>query len=119
MGEKPTPELLIRLVGYEESRSLNSRYRNIDKATNVLSFSADLPAEVELCLLGDIVICAPLVASEAADQGKPLKSHWAHLTIHGVLHLLGYDHLGDEEATQMEALEIGILGALGFLNPYA
>lgn len=118
LRELAAPELVIRLVGNNESRSLNSRYRNIDKATNVLSFSVDLPPEIELCLLGDIVICAPLVASEAAAQGKSLKSHWAHLTIHGVLHLLGYDHLDDEEAGQMEALEIEILDGLGFPNPY-
>ena len=84
----------------------------------MLSFPADLPPEVGLPLLGDIVICAPLVEAEAAAQQKPADAHWAHLTIHGVLHLLGYDHQAPEQAAEMEALEISLLAALGIADPY-
>jgi len=119
LREYDSAEFVIRLVGIEESRQLNGRYRNVDKATNVLSFCAELPPELGLHQLGDIVICAPLVCSEAVEQKKPIQSHWAHLTVHGILHLLGYDHLNDQEAGQMEALEIEILNDLGFPNPYA
>jgi probable rRNA maturation factor len=99
-------------------RSLNSQYRNQDKPTNVLSFPADLPAELELPDLGDIIICAEIVEQEAATQKKSLKSHWAHMTVHGILHLLGYDHINDSDATKMEALETQILLKLGFIAPY-
>ena len=112
-------ELSIRVVGRDESRRLNQRYRGKDAATNVLSFPADLPAEIGLPLLGDIVICAPLVAAEAAAQGKPADDHWAHLTIHGVLHLLGYDHQEAAEAAEMEGLEISLLASIGIADPYA
>lgn len=111
-------ELLIRLVGKEESRRLNAQFRNMDKPTNVLSFPADLPPEIKLPLLGDIVICANLVGSEAAEQGKSLESHWAHLTIHGILHLLGYDHQNEKAAAKMESLESYILKSLGYPDPY-
>lgn len=111
--------LTIRLVDQDESQALNSRFRHQDKPTNVLSFPADLPDEVDLPLLGDIVICAPLVQAEALEQGKTVQSHWAHLTIHGVFHLLGHDHQEDEEAFEMEALESGVMQALGFPDPYA
>jgi len=118
LQERGDAELLIRLVEREESRQLNARYRNRDKATNVLSFPTDLPAEVDLPLLGDIVICAPLVAQEAVEQNKPPESHWAHLTIHGTLHLLGFDHQTEAEAAAMESLEASLLHSFGFQNPY-
>jgi len=111
-------ELLIRLVDRRESRQLNAQYRHKDKATNVLSFVADLPEEVGLRLLGDIVICAPVVAEEAEVQHKTVEAHWAHLTIHGILHLLGHDHQAEEETVAMESLETGILQFLGFPDPY-
>jgi len=111
-------ELAIRLVDEEESRALNHRYRGRDGATNVLSFPADLPPEVDVPLLGDIVLCAPLVAQEAAAQGKRPDDHWAHLVIHGVLHLLGHDHLEVAEAEAMESLEVELLQSLGIADPY-
>ena len=116
-GRDPA-ELTVRVVGREESHELNAAYRGKDAPTNVLSFPADLPEAVGLALLGDIVICAPLVAEEARAQGKAERAHWAHLTVHGVLHLLGHDHQSDDEAAAMEALETGILASLGFPDPY-
>jgi probable rRNA maturation factor len=113
-----SPELTIRIVDEIEGRELNHQWRDRDNATNVLSFPFDCPPEVPLNLLGDIVICAPVVAREAQEQHKLLQAHWAHLIIHGVLHLLGYDHLTDDEAQQMEALEIAILQQLNYSNPY-
>jgi len=110
--------LTIRIVDREEGRQLNARYRGKDAATNVLSFPAELPAEVDLPLLGDIVLCAPVVAAEARAQGKALEAHWAHLTVHGVLHLLGHDHQRPEEAAAMESLEVRLLDSLGITNPY-
>jgi probable rRNA maturation factor len=112
-------DISIRVVDEEESRSLNREYRSKDRPTNVLSFAAGLPAEVEPRLLGDIVICAPVVAAEAAAQGKSERAHWAHLVVHGTLHLLGYDHERSPEARRMEARETSILAGLGFPNPYA
>jgi probable rRNA maturation factor len=111
-------ELLIRLVDRQESRQLNAKYCHKNKATNVLSFPADLPEEVGLQLLGDIIICAPIVAEEARDQHKTAEAHWAHLTIHGILHLLGHDHQLEDEASAMESLETRILQSLGFPDPY-
>jgi probable rRNA maturation factor len=101
-----------------EVQRLNSRYRGKDAATNVLSFPADLPAEVDLPLLGDIVMCAPLVAAESVAQRKRPEAHWAHLTIHGVLHLLGHDHQEAAQAREMETLEIALLESLGIADPY-
>lgn len=118
MCERASAELTIRLVDFEESRRLNARYRGMDKPTNVLSFPADLPDEIELPLLGDIVICAPLVAREAAARPMRSEDHWAHLTIHGLLHLLGHDHQDAEEAQKMEALEASLLRQLGIADPY-
>ena len=108
----------LRITAAVEVQSLNMQYRNQDKPTNVLSFPADLPPELELPDIGDIIICAEIVAQEATAQNKPLKSHWAHMTVHGILHLLGYDHLKDSEAIVMEALETKILTTLGYTAPY-
>ena len=115
---KPT-QLSIRIVGAHEGRALNARYRGKDYATNVLSFPVELPRGVSSPLLGDLVICAPVVACEAREQGKAPRVHYAHLTVHGVLHLLGYDHQHDAEAQRMEALETRVLAGLGVANPYA
>ncbi|WP_312595713.1 rRNA maturation RNase YbeY [Stutzerimonas nitrititolerans] len=113
-------ELTIRLVDEAEGRELNHTWRQKDYATNVLSFPADVPDELlDIPLLGDLVICVPVVAREAAEQGKPLEAHWAHLVIHGCLHLLGYDHIDDAEADEMEALERQLLAELGHPDPYA
>lgn len=112
-------ELTIRLVDEAESQELNHTYRHKDKPTNVLSFPSDLPPELNIPLLGDLIMCAPLVESEAREQGKTASAHWAHLTVHGCLHLLGYDHQDDIEAEAMEAMETRILDGLGFADPYA
>lgn len=112
-------ELSIRIVDTAEGRALNRDYRGKDYATNVLSFPAELPPGVNLPLIGDLAICAPVVVREAAEQGKKPREHWAHLTVHGTLHLLGYDHLGDAEAEAMESLETRILAGLGIADPYA
>jgi len=118
-GHPEPVELVIRVVDAAESRELNHTYRGMDKPTNVLSFPFEAPPEVPLPLLGDLVICAPVVASEAREQGKSLQSHWAHMVIHGLLHLLGYDHQTDEEAQQMESRERELLARLHFSDPYA
>lgn len=112
-------ELAIRIVDIDEGRTLNRDYRGKDYATNVLSFPVELPPGVALPLIGDLAMCAPVVAREAAEQGKSARDHWAHLTVHGVLHLLGHDHIEDTEAEAMEALEIRILAGLGISDPYA
>jgi probable rRNA maturation factor len=115
-------DLSIRVVGEDEGRALNRHYRGKDYATNVLSFPAELPEGlpegVRLPLLGDLVICAPVVAREAAEQGKPVADHYAHLTVHGALHLLGWDHEDEADAEAMEALERSILADLGVADPY-
>lgn len=105
-------ELTIRIVGEDESRTLNRDYRGKDKPTNVLSF------EGEGQVLGDLVICAPVVAREAVEQDKTARAHWAHMVVHGCLHLRGYDHEHDDDARRMEARETTILRKLGFSNPY-
>ena len=114
-------DLAIRLVDSKEGLALNRHYRGADHPTNVLSFPAELPAGVDLPmpLLGDLVICAPVVVREAQDQGKALNAHFAHLTIHGVLHLLGLNHEDEREADAMERLEREILADLGYSDPYA
>ena len=115
-------DVTIRVASAEEVQSLNRDYRGKDKPTNVLSFPSELPpelaAECEEVELGDIVICAEVVANEAAAQNKTLEAHWAHMVVHGMLHLQGYDHIEDADAEIMEALEIKIMCALGFANPY-
>lgn len=111
-------ELTIRLVDEEEGRELNRTWRHKDYATNVLSFPVELPPGVRSPLIGDIVICAPVVAREAAEQDKRLRDHYAHLTVHGVLHLLGHDHENDADAERMEKLEVRILAGLGIADPY-
>lgn len=108
----------IEIVDSEASQDLNRTYRGKDQPTNVLSFPLELPDYVEEDLIGDLVICAEIVAKEAKEQNKPEEHHWAHLTIHGCLHLLGYDHINDEDAEEMEALEIKLLDKLDIPNPY-
>ncbi len=115
---RKSAELAIHIVGRREGRVLNRQYRGKDYATNVLSFPVELPRGVSVPLLGDIVICAPVVAREAREQGKLSRDHYAHLTVHGVLHLLGYDHQRDADAMRMEALETRVLAALGIDDPY-
>jgi len=117
-GRIKRADLAIRLVDAKEGRALNRHYRGKDYATNVLSFPVELPEGVSLPLLGDLVICAPVVAKEALEQGKPLSAHYAHLTIHGVLHLLGLDHEDEREAEAMEQIERDILADLGLPDPY-
>jgi len=115
-------ELTVRIVDEAESQELNNTYRGKDKPTNVLSFPFEvpehLPEEVDFPLLGDLVVCAQVVEREAKEQNKSLESHWAHMLLHGSLHLLGYDHIDDIEAEEMESLEIKILQKMGFENPY-
>ncbi|WP_107851576.1 rRNA maturation RNase YbeY [Oceanimonas marisflavi] len=117
-GERDEAEVTVRLVDEAESQALNRDYRGKDKPTNVLSFPFEAPPGVELPLLGDLVICRQVVEREAAEQNKPLQAHWAHMVVHGCLHLLGFDHIKDEEAEVMEAREIAILAGLGMDNPY-
>ena len=111
-------ELVIRVVDEEESRQLNRRYRGKDKPTNVLSFPFEAPQGVEIEQLGDLVICAPVVKREAAEQNKKENEHWAHMVVHGVLHLQGYDHQTDRETGEMEMLEKKILERFGIPDPY-
>lgn len=112
-------ELTIRLVDEAEGRELNRTWRHKDYPTNVLSFPADIPEGLlDIPLLGDLVICVPVVEREAAEQGKAPDAHWAHLVIHGCLHLLGYDHIEDAEAEEMESLERDLLAELGYPDPY-
>ncbi|MFS1423942.1 rRNA maturation RNase YbeY [Shewanella sp. 10N.286.48.B5] len=111
-------ELTIRIVKNTESQQLNNTYRGKDKPTNVLSFPFEAPPGIELPLLGDLIISAEVVELEANQQNKPLVAHWAHMVIHGCLHLLGYDHIIDNEAEEMESLETQLIEGLGFSNPY-
>lgn len=107
-------EITLRIVDEAEGRTLNKTYRGKDYATNVLTF----PLAEEPHLMGDIIICAPVVAKEAIEQGKPLEAHYAHLTVHGVLHVHGYDHEIEEQADLMESIETEIITKLGYANPY-
>lgn len=111
-------EMTVRIVDEAESHELNLNYRGKDRPTNVLSFPFECPDEVELPLLGDLVICRQVVEREAQEQDKPLMAHWAHMVVHGSLHLLGYDHIEDDEAEEMESLETQIMTGLGFADPY-
>lgn len=111
-------ELTIRFVGEKESAGLNKQYRDKTGSTNVLSFPFEMPAEVELNLLGDLVICAEVVKQQAKEQKKEEMAHWAHMVVHGTLHLLGYDHQTDAETEIMETKEIKILSQLGYSDPY-
>lgn len=117
-GQRDAAEVSIRIVGEAEGAELNRTWRHKDYATNVLSFPAELPPGIRSPLLGDLVICAPVVIREAAEQGKSPEAHWAHLVVHGTLHLLGYDHETEAEAEAMEALETRMLAGLGYPDPY-
>ena len=118
-GECEQAVIAIRIVDEQESQLLNGQWRGKQKPTNVLSFPMALPEGLGDGFLGDLVVCAPVVMREAIEQEKPLEAHWAHMIIHGVLHLLGYDHEADEDAEQMESREIFLLASLGFSDPYA
>ncbi len=118
-GRRRGAQLAVRIVAEDEGRALNERYRRRGGPTNVLSFPFEHPERMRPPLLGDIVLCAPVVQREAADQGKPPRAHWAHLVVHGVLHLLGHDHERPREAARMEGLERKILAGLGYPDPYA
>ena len=111
-------EMTVRIVDEAESHELNLNYRGKDRPTNVLSFPFECPDEVELPLLGDLVICRQVVEREAQEQDKSVMAHWAHMVVHGSLHLLGYDHIEDDEAEEMESLETQIMTGLGFADPY-
>lgn len=119
-GFEEDAEVVIRLVDEAESAELNQQYRHKPGPTNILSFPFEAPEgmELDLDLLGDLVICVPVIAKEAVEQNKQTLHHWAHITVHGVLHLLGYDHIEVQDAEQMEALEIEILNKLNIANPY-
>jgi probable rRNA maturation factor len=118
-GRREEAELTVRIVGEAEGTELNEHYRPEKTGpTNVLSFPFEAPEGVTVPLLGDIVICAPVVLREAAAQEKPPEAHWAHLVVHGCLHLLGYDHIEPEQALEMETLETEILAGLGYSDPY-
>ncbi|MUK63868.1 rRNA maturation RNase YbeY [Aliivibrio fischeri] len=115
---QPQAELTIRIVDEKESHQLNHEYRGKDKPTNVLSFPFEAPPGIELDLLGDLIICRQVVEKEAVEQNKPLLAHWAHMVVHGSLHLLGYDHIEDDEAEEMESLETELMQGMGFEDPY-
>lgn len=118
-GRREGAEISLRIVDEEESAALNGRYRGKAGPTNVLSFPFEpLPGLPDLALIGDLAICAPVVEREAQEQGKPLEAHWAHMVVHGILHLLGHDHFDEAEALVMEASETQILTGLGFPPPY-
>jgi len=111
-------EISIKIVSLIEMQTINFQYRKKDKPTNVLSFPSHLPKGLPITYLGDLVLCPDVIEQEALEQQKSLESHWAHMIVHGTLHLLGYDHETQADAQTMEALEISILDALGFTNPY-
>lgn len=117
---KDSAELTLRLVNTKEIQQLNCDYRAQNKATNVLAFPAVVPEIIELDypLLGDVIICPAVLEKESLSLGKPLEEHWAHIVIHGILHLLGYDHIKDDETEVMQALETKLLAKLGFADPY-
>lgn len=108
----------LQVVSRDEMQALNKTYRGKDKPTNVLSFPMQLPEELDIKLLGDMALCADVIAMEAVEQGKSKQAHWAHMVVHGMLHLQGFDHIEDDEAEAMESMEINIMQKLGFENPY-
>jgi probable rRNA maturation factor len=111
-------EIVIRIVDEQEMTEFNEQYRKKKGATNILSFPFDAPEGIESPLLGDLLVCAPIVKKQAQQQNKALESHWAHMIVHGILHLLGYDHIDDAEAEEMEALEVKILQIIKIKDPY-
>lgn len=117
-GRNEDSELTVRFTDKKEIHELNYEYRNMDKPTNILSFPFECPDEVSLPLIGDLVICNEILVQEAKDQNKSFNEHLCHLLIHGALHLIGYDHIKDDEASIMEGLEIKVLAKIGFKNPY-
>ncbi|WP_067519440.1 rRNA maturation RNase YbeY [Endozoicomonas ascidiicola] len=117
-SQREEAEISLLIVDAEEGAELNRQWRGKEGPTNVLSFPSDLPPELELPLLGDLIVCAPVVEKEAMEQKKSLDAHWAHMMVHGTLHLLGYDHIVDQEAEAMESLETDILRQLGYPDPY-
>jgi len=116
--EAENSEVVIRIVDEQEMIQFNSQYRGKNNSTNILSFPFDPPEGVDSDLLGDLLVCAPVVEKEAKQQDKLLEHHWAHMIIHGVLHLIGYDHINDADAEEMEALEIKILRSIKIDDPY-
>ncbi|QSA98202.1 rRNA maturation RNase YbeY [Methylococcus sp. EFPC2] len=116
--QRDAAEIVIRVVDEDESAELNEQYRHKAGPTNVLSFPFEAPPGVDTDILGDLVICAPVVEREAGEQGKTPAAHWAHMVVHGVLHLQGYDHIEEAEAERMEAEEVALLRGLGYGNPY-
>lgn len=122
ISQQTTPdtcsEVSIRIVDGAEMQSANAQWRGQDKTTNVLSFPADFPVEIGLKYYGDILICAEVVESESVQQNKTPDAHWAHMVVHGMLHLQGYDHIEDQQAVEMEQCEVAILARLGYPNPY-
>ena len=117
-GYDQDTEIVVRIVDEQESAELNEQYRHKQGPTNILSFPVEVPDGIELNLLGDLVVCAPVLEKEALEQQKALADHWAHIIVHGVLHLLGYDHIDETEAELMENKEITILNKLTIKNPY-
>lgn len=118
-GRRDKGEVVVRVVDEPEIAELNSRYRGKKGPTNVLSFPFAPPAAVATGHLGDLIVCAPVVLKESIEQTKDEQAHWAHMVVHGVLHLLGFQHETDREAEEMEALEVAVLKGLGFPDPYA
>jgi probable rRNA maturation factor len=117
-GFNQDTEIVVRIVGEKESAELNEQYRHKPGPTNILSFPVEVPEGIELNLLGDLVVCAPVLEKEALEQHKALTDHWAHIIVHGVLHLLSYDHIDETQAELMESKEITILNKLNIKNPY-
>ncbi|MCB1775076.1 MAG: rRNA maturation RNase YbeY [Gammaproteobacteria bacterium] len=117
-GTDDRADVVVRITDQDESRRLNLEFRGMDKPTNVLSFPFDPVPEIDLHHVGDLVICAPVVVSEAREQGKPVAAHWAHMVVHGMLHLQGFDHVEPRAADEMEALETLILTQMGYPAPY-
>ena len=117
-GYDQDTEIVVRIVDEQESAELNEQYRHKQGPTNILSFPVEVPEGIDLNLLGDLVVCAPILEKEALEQHKALVDHWAHIIVHGVLHLLGYDHIDETEAELMENKEITILNMLNIKNPY-